>query len=92
MYQLRFALRHISPPIWRRLLVPSDSTIAHLHATLQAALGWSDDHPQRFVLPGRQYGDGGRTDPRRVRLIDLGLRVGERSLDEYDFTDGSLAA
>ena len=45
-----------APPIWRRLLVRSDSSIADLHATLQLALGWSDDHLHRFVAHGREYG------------------------------------
>jgi len=94
VYQLRVVLRRVSPLIWRRLLVRSDSTIADLHATLQRVLGWSDEHLNRFVLHGREYGvsrDGGigfRDDPRRVRLSDLGLRVSERFLYEYDFTDG----
>ena len=48
----------------------------------------------RFVIHAREYGvshDGGigfRDDPRHVRLADLGLRVRERFLYEYDFTDG----
>ena len=37
---------------------------------------------------GRVYGTDGRADPRRVHLADLGLRVRERFLYEYDFTDG----
>src|ERR1039457_3226111 len=31
IYQLRLVLRGISPLIWRRLLVRSDSTVAQLH-------------------------------------------------------------
>jgi len=94
IYQLRVVLRGISPLIWRRLIVRSDSTIADLHVTLQLALGWSDEHLNRFVIHGREYGvwhDGGigfRDDPRHVRLANLGLRVRERFLYEYDFTDG----
>jgi hypothetical protein len=94
VYQLRLVLRGISPLIWRRILVRSDSTIADLHATLQLGLGWSDDHLHRFVAHGRQYGisyAGGlsfRDDPHEVLLADLGLRAGERFLYEYDFTDG----
>ena len=94
VYQLRVVLRGISPLIWRRILVRSDSTITDLHATLQLALGWSDDHLHRFVAHGREYGisyEGGlsfRDDPHEVRLADLGFRAGERFLYEYDFTDG----
>jgi len=94
VYQLRVVLRGVSPLIWRRLLVRSDSTIADLHATFQLALGWSDEHLNRFVIHGHEYGvwhDGGigfRDDPRHVRLANLGLRVRERCLYEYAFTDG----
>src|SRR5438477_3271804 len=94
VYQLRVVLRGVSPLIWRRLLVCSDSTIADLHATLQIALDWSDEHLNRFVIHGREYGVSHLSgiafhdDPRQVRLADLGLRVRERFLYEYDFTDG----
>src|SRR6266567_8685390 len=94
VYQLRVVLRGVSPLIWRRLLVRSHSTIADLHASLQRVLGWSDEHLNRFVIHGRDYGvwhDGGigfRDDPRYVCLADLRLCVGERFLYEYDFTDG----
>jgi hypothetical protein len=54
--QLRVVLRGISPLIWRRLLVRSDATVADLHATLQLALGWTDEHLNRFVIHGREYG------------------------------------
>ena len=94
VYQLRVVLRGASPLIWRRLLVRSDSSIADLHATLQLTFGWSDEHLNRLVVHGREYGvahPGGlwfRDDPDEVQLADLGLRVGERFLYEYDFFDG----
>jgi Plasmid pRiA4b ORF-3-like protein len=40
VYQLKVTLRHITPPIWRRLLVTSDTTIARLHDTLQTVMGF----------------------------------------------------
>jgi hypothetical protein len=92
VYQLRVVLRGISPLIWRRILVRSDSTIADLHATLQLACGWRDEHPHRFVVNGREYGisyAGGLTfrDAHDIRLADLGFEPGERFVYEYDFTD-----
>jgi hypothetical protein len=54
--QLRAVLRGISPLIWRRLLVPSDSSIAQLHEVLQVAFGWEDMHLHRFEIRGREYG------------------------------------
>ena len=93
IYQLRVVLLGISPIIWRRLLVRGDSTIADLHDILQISFGWSDDHLHRFLIHGKQYGVaylGGitfRDDSRRIKLSDLGLRVKEKFLYEYDFND-----
>jgi Plasmid pRiA4b ORF-3-like protein len=58
IYQLRVWLRKISPQIWRRLLVRSDSTIAELHDTLQIAFGWMDEHVNQFLIRGKPYGMG----------------------------------
>jgi hypothetical protein len=94
VYQLRIVLRGVSPLIWRRVLARGDTTIADLHAAFQMALGWTDEHRHRFVVHGKAYGIsriggiGFSADPHRARLAGLGLRVRERFLYEYDFTDG----
>jgi Plasmid pRiA4b ORF-3-like protein len=94
VHQLRVVLRGVSPLIWRRLLVPATTTIADLHAVLQAAFGWADEHLHRFVIHGREYGisyPGGvgfRDNPRRISLAGFGLRAGERFVYDYDFIDG----
>ena len=44
VYRLRVVVRGVSPLIWRRLLVPADTTIAGLHAVLQGRLRL-DGHP-----------------------------------------------
>src|SRR5664279_6223699 len=41
VHQLRVVVRGVSPLIWRRLLIPADTTIADLHAVLQVAFGWT---------------------------------------------------
>jgi hypothetical protein len=56
VYQLKVVLLGISPMIWRRLLVKSDSTIADLHYTVQIAMGWEDIHLHHFIIHGLQYG------------------------------------
>lgn len=92
--QLRMLVHQVSPLIWRRLLVPGETTIARLHTIVQAAFGWSGEHLHRFTVHGTDYGisyDGGpafRDDARQVRLVDLGLREGERFAYEYNFTAG----
>jgi len=94
VYQLRVALREISPLIWRRVLIRADSTLADLHYSLQIAMGWSDTHLHRFALRGRTYGIpqiggiGYTANARHVRLADLRLRPRERFVYAYDFTDG----
>jgi hypothetical protein len=93
VYQFRVRLREISPDIWRRLLVRSDSTIADLHYTLQIAMGWSDFHLHQFIIHGKRYGVsriGGMwfsDDPKQVKLEDFRFRINERFLYEYDFGD-----
>ncbi len=56
VYQIKVVLQGISPMIWRRLLVKSDSTIEDLHYALQIAMGWSDIHLHYFTIHGQQYG------------------------------------
>ena len=96
VYQLRIFLRGISPMVWRRILVRSDSSIADLHYTLQISMGWTDSHLHRFRIHGQEYGvthPGGMffsDDPKKVCLNKFDFRLQERFLYEYDFTDGWL--
>ncbi len=91
IYQFHILLLKISPAIWRRVLAPSDQSLADFHDTLQIAMGWDDTHLHRFLIRGKAYGitrDGGlgfRDDPKQIRLSDLHLRIKERFLYEYDF-------
>ncbi len=56
IYQLHVLLLKISPAIWRRFLIRSDSTIADLHHTLQIVMGWEDEHLHQFTIHGMHYG------------------------------------
>jgi Plasmid pRiA4b ORF-3-like protein len=52
IYQLRIVLRDISPLIWRRLLVRSDTTLAQLHLMLQILFDWGNEHLHHFGPTG----------------------------------------
>lgn len=56
LYHLKVLLLDISPMLWRRLLVRSDSTIADLHHNLHIAIGWTDTHLHQFRIHGKKYG------------------------------------
>jgi Plasmid pRiA4b ORF-3-like protein len=95
IYQIKVTLSRTAPPIWRRLLVPSDITLSGLHHLLQLAMGWTDSHLHEFLFRGQSYGP---TDPergveeaideRKVRLNQLLTRVGAKIVYTYDFGDG----
>ncbi len=91
IYQLHILLLKISPAIWRRIHVRSDSILADLHRVIQLAMGWEDEHLNRFVIHAREYailkpgGWWGAEDAEEVQLKDLRLRKGERFLYQYDF-------
>jgi hypothetical protein len=70
VYQLRIWIRQISPQIWRRLLVRSDSTIAQLHDALQIAFGWTDERLHQFLIRGKPYGVWG-TIPKQGKVACL---------------------
>jgi len=55
--RLHVSLAGIDPPIWRRLVVPTDWTLDKLHLALQAAFSWTDSHLHEFRIGGLRYGD-----------------------------------
>src|SRR5258708_28252368 len=76
IYQLKVTLLGTSPPIWRRLLVPADVTLAQLHDVLQAAMGWEDGHMHEFSIGQRRFG---RLDP-EDRLMGIPSVENERTV------------
>jgi hypothetical protein len=93
IYQFRVYLRQISPEIWRRFLIRSDSTLADLHYTMQILFDWSDEHLHQFTIRGKTYGlfqPGGiwhDQSASEVKLSELYLRLKEKFVYEYDFFD-----
>ncbi len=52
VYQLKVTIKDIKPPIWRRLLLPSDATFWELHIAIQDSFGWEDYHLHEFYIGG----------------------------------------
>ena len=92
VYQLRIRLLHVSPMIWRCLLVKSDTSIADLHHIIQIVMGWENYHLHQFTIHGGLYGisyEGGicfGSNPKKTHLKDFKFRINEKFLYEYDFT------
>lgn len=92
--QLKVTLRHIRPPIWRRVDVPADTSLLDLHRVLQGAMGWTDSHLHQFEQNGLTYGPPDREfgepviSERKTRVGQLLQHAKARLLYTYDFGDG----
>ena len=98
MYQLKIALAHIEPPVWRGLLVRGDANLGFLHAVIQVAMGWTNSHLHQFTIKGKRYsapetiqdvGLGEEPDPdeEQAVLMDVLPRAISQFFYEYDFGD-----
>jgi hypothetical protein len=94
VYQIKVTLSGSEPPIWRRLLVSSSTSLAELHRILQVAMGWTDDHLHGFEPAQRRL--RGRPEPaddldfddeERVRLDQALPREKSALVYMYDFGD-----
>lgn len=100
VYQVKVTLNRAKPPIWRRLLVRDDTTLAQLHDALQIAFGWHNGHLHEFEVDGERFSrppvgmpvdsfwdDGEANDSNDVRLSDLELAPKRKFKYVYDFGD-----
>ena len=56
IYQLKITLKDCRPPIWRRVQVPSSTTLGQLHWVIQFSMGWTNSHLHSFTIRGVEYG------------------------------------
>jgi hypothetical protein len=92
IYRMKVTLKGSKPPIWRRIEVPANITLAGLDRVIQAAMGWDGAHLHQFLIDGEYY-----SDPRfelddiinenQVRLDKLVPFEKSKFLYEYDFGD-----
>src|SRR5258708_34864840 len=57
VYQLDIRLTRIEPPIWRRIVVSDQITLAALHHLLQVVMGWEHSHLHQFLVGETRYGE-----------------------------------
>ena len=98
-FRVRLELHGAKPPVWRRLVLPGDLTLARLHDVIQAAMGWSNSHLHRFrtgcdhrspyfvTAFDLDEGDEGLLED-DVRLDQLLNAEGVELWYDYDFGDG----
>ena len=91
IYQIKIGLRGAKPPIWRRLLVPANVSLAELHDIIQAAFAWDDSHMHVFETPYGEFGMADRELGHRaegpVALEQVASRVKDKIRYTYDFGD-----
>ena len=95
VFQLKVTLRNVRPPIWRRILVPSNFTLERLHHILQFVMGWTNSHLHEFQAGDVRYGPpnpedwdaDGIVSEKRTRLGKVLEAPKDRLLYTYYFWD-----
>lgn len=93
IYQLKVTLKDTKPPIWRRLLVSSNTLLPDLHSIIQASMGWTNSHLHQFTDGFDFFGppsewDGMDTiDYRKISLDKMLWAPKQKITYEYDFGD-----
>jgi hypothetical protein len=74
-----------TPPIWRRLSLPSNLTLDRLHDVLQTAFGWMNSHLHQFTLASDPHGHEteGILTPFDVEEGDEGVLESDLRLDQF---------
>ena len=60
IFKIKITLTGVKPPVWRRVLVPSDETLDDLHRIVQISMGWGFSHLHEFKVGDRIYGEPNR--------------------------------
>ena len=96
--QFKVSLRYIRPPIWRRVVLPDNFTLADLHGVIQVAMGWQNCHMHAFRIAGNEYTSAEACDRGEIDELDMQneetallsrvvTRAKQKFMYEYDFGD-----
>jgi hypothetical protein len=91
VHTIEVTLAGSRPPIWRRLQVPSTTTLRALHDVLQAAFGWQNYHAWLFENSLGRWGVADRElrikSAAAKRLDEVAPHKGDQLGYTYDFGD-----
>ena len=96
VYQIKVTLEGSQPPIWRRVQVASDTTLAKFHMVLQCVMGWTNSHLHQFVIRGQyfaprdvfsEFGGPKMESETKATLADVVSGAKSRLRYEYDMGD-----
>ena len=102
IFTMRLDLEEAKPPIWRRLELRSDLTLAEVHRIIQVSFDWFDYHLHRFALGGHPFspdaqlflcpfdvdeGEDEGLPAAEVRLDETVQAVGDSLRYVYDYGD-----
>ena len=96
IYQIKITLSGSKPPIWRRVLVSSETTLFKLHQIIQTVMPWTDSHLHMFEIGTERYSSPyepgalaelDMQDERRVKLRKIVSGEKFKFVYEYDFGD-----
>ncbi|MFA5878935.1 MAG: plasmid pRiA4b ORF-3 family protein [Candidatus Margulisiibacteriota bacterium] len=101
IFQFKITLKDIEPPIWRRVLAPSNYNFEQFHILIQEAMMWANYHlhefripikgSKRFVkigIPDDEYPDEDLLDATQEKIADYFQKPNQKILYIYDFGDG----
>jgi hypothetical protein len=101
VHRLKVTLRHVKPPVWRRIEVRSTTKLSDFAAMLEGVVGWHGGHLHLFeTRDRREFGvpdpdfdpdfDLGppMEDEARHRVVDVLPTAGAKLRFDYDFGDG----
>lgn len=91
---LKITLDRVKPIVWRKIEVPSNISLEHLHTIIQQVFGWSDEHLHEFLVgddniapTGRGYSFETDYNAWLVALDEVLPSVGSTFKYLYDFGD-----
>lgn len=94
LYTLKVTLLDLEPEIWRTIEVKGDTSLAKLHAVVQAAFGWENCHMHLFKAGKTLYGlptddDFGlpTEDERKTTVAELLPKKSSKLIYSYDMGD-----